>query len=166
MFVSVLAAPKADATAATTIATAAAATGRESLLRASTGWWAGFWPESFVTLPTTRLEGFYYTQASVQRLCLSLRFHGAEWVLSSSAWAVSLTSCSLSGIAKMYRFVSSDRVGLHGLMVPKPPLPLPRHRPATALQCPFTAVSLPFTVLFTAFQCLFTHFAALLLSFH
>jgi hypothetical protein len=41
-------------------------------------WWASYWPQSFVTIPVTRLEGYYYTQ--------------------------------------MYRFVSSDRVGLHGLM--------------------------------------------------
>jgi alpha-L-fucosidase 2 len=41
-------------------------------------WWANYWPRSFVSLPITRVEGFYYTE--------------------------------------MYRFPSSDRVGLHGLM--------------------------------------------------
>ena len=41
-------------------------------------WWAAYWPQSFVSLPVTRLEGYYYTE--------------------------------------MYRFVSSDRIGLHGLM--------------------------------------------------
>eukprot|EP01051_Picozoa_sp_SAG22_P005456 SAG22_NODE_324_length_12373_cov_23.912254_5_plen_721_part_00 len=79
VFVGVLASDhKGTAAAASAIATAAATAGRAKLLAVSTGWWADFWPQSFVTLPTTRLEGFYYTQ--------------------------------------MYRFVSSDRVGLHGLM--------------------------------------------------
>ena len=78
IYMSVLASPKQTAAQATAAAAAAATTGRAALLAASTAWWASFWPESFVALPTTRLEGFYYTQ--------------------------------------MYRFVSSDRVGLHGLM--------------------------------------------------
>ena len=45
---------------------------------AHAAWWASYWPQSFVTIPTTRVEGYYWTQ--------------------------------------LYRFVSSDRVGLHGLM--------------------------------------------------
>jgi len=78
LFVSVMAVPKATAAEATAAATAAASTGRSALLKASTAWWRAYWEQSFVTLPVTRAEGFYYTQ--------------------------------------MYRFVSSDRVGLHGLM--------------------------------------------------
>ena len=77
LFVSVLAG-KSTASDATAAATAAAQAGRAKLLAASTAWWADYWPQSFVTLPVTRAEGFYYTE--------------------------------------MYRFVSSDRVGLHGLM--------------------------------------------------
>ena len=69
---------KSTASDATAAATAAAQAGRAKLLAASTAWWADYWPQSFVTLPVTRAEGFYYTE--------------------------------------MYRFVSSDRVGLHGLM--------------------------------------------------
>lgn len=78
VFVSVMAVPKATAADAAAVANAAASTGRSALLEASTAWWRGYWEQSFVTLPITRAEGFYYTQ--------------------------------------MYRFVSSDRVGLHGLM--------------------------------------------------
>ena len=78
VYVSVLAVPKATSAQATAIATTAASTGRSALLGASTAWWKAYWEQSFVTLPVTRAEGFYYTQ--------------------------------------MYRFVSSDRVGLHGLM--------------------------------------------------
>jgi hypothetical protein len=71
-----MAVPKASAADAAAAATAAAAKGRAELLAASTAWWRAYWEQSFVTLPVTRAEGFYYTQ--------------------------------------MYRFVSSDRVGLHG----------------------------------------------------
>jgi alpha-L-fucosidase 2 len=76
VYVSVMAVPKASAADAAAAATAAAAKGRAELLAASTAWWRAYWEQSFVTLPVTRAEGFYYTQ--------------------------------------MYRFVSSDRVGLHG----------------------------------------------------
>ena len=56
----------------------AAAAGVAALYAQHAAWWAAYWPLSFVSLPVTRLEGYYY--------------------------------------AEMYRFTSSDRVGLHGLM--------------------------------------------------
>ena len=56
----------------------ASAQGRPALLPRHKKWWADYWAQSFVSLPLTRVEGYYYTQ--------------------------------------MYRFPSSDRVGIHGLM--------------------------------------------------
>lgn len=72
-----------NATSAAVVAAAAAVNSGISLGVAAlharhAAWWADYWPESFVSLPTTRIEGYYYTE--------------------------------------MYRFASSDRVGLHGLM--------------------------------------------------
>mmetsp|Transcript_164734 Transcript_164734/g.528496 ORF Transcript_164734/g.528496 Transcript_164734/m.528496 type:complete len:965 (-) Transcript_164734:486-3380(-) len=56
----------------------AAGVGQDALWSRHAQWWAEYWPQSFVSVPVTRVEGFYYTQ--------------------------------------MYRFPSSDRVLLHGLM--------------------------------------------------
>ena len=56
----------------------AATRGVEAAFAAHKGWWADYWVQSFVSLPVTRIEGYYYSQ--------------------------------------MYRFPSSDRIGLHGLM--------------------------------------------------
>jgi len=38
------------------------AQGRVALLARSRMWWGNYWPQSFVSLPVTRLEGYYYTQ--------------------------------------------------------------------------------------------------------
>jgi hypothetical protein len=55
-----------------------AARGAAAAFEVHKRWWAAYWPQSFVSLPITRIEGYYYSQ--------------------------------------MYRFPSSDRIGLHGLM--------------------------------------------------
>ena len=67
VYVSVMAVPKASAADASAAAAAAASTGRAALLAASTAWWKAYWEQSFVTLPVTRAEGFYYTQMYVRR---------------------------------------------------------------------------------------------------
>ena len=43
------------------VATASALTTR-ALLTRTTSWWSGYWSQSFVTLPVTRVESFYYSQ--------------------------------------------------------------------------------------------------------
>eukprot|EP00041_Stephanoeca_diplocostata_P027165 m.745089 g.745089 ORF g.745089 m.745089 type:complete len:1294 (+) comp23125_c1_seq4:39-3920(+) len=67
-----------SATSAQNIVTSAQHTGRTALLTAHEAWWAAYWPQSFVSLPVTRVESLYFAQ--------------------------------------MFRFPSSDRVTLHGLM--------------------------------------------------
>jgi alpha-L-fucosidase 2 len=47
---------------AVTAANRGAATGLESLVRTHRDWWHSFWPESFLSIPDTRLEGFYWIQ--------------------------------------------------------------------------------------------------------
>jgi alpha-L-fucosidase 2 len=52
-------AAKAEAVAAVA---KAAETGLESLTKTHRDWWHRFWPESFVSIPDTRLESFYWIQ--------------------------------------------------------------------------------------------------------
>jgi alpha-L-fucosidase 2 len=40
----------------------AVATGLDSLTASHRDWWHGYWPESFVSIPDTRLESFYWLQ--------------------------------------------------------------------------------------------------------
>ena len=44
------------------VITAALAAGAEALLARTAAWWAAYWPQSFIALPITRVEGFYYVQ--------------------------------------------------------------------------------------------------------
>ena len=67
-----------DSTTSAQIVDTAVRLGVAHLLAEHKQWWAEYWPESFISLPDTKLEAMYYVQ--------------------------------------MYRFASSDRVTLHGLM--------------------------------------------------
>ncbi len=46
------------------VAQAAALGGYSALLAASEAWWQAYWPQSFVSLPVTRLESMYVLQQS------------------------------------------------------------------------------------------------------
>ena len=147
----------------------AAARGVDAAFEAHKGWWAAYWPQSFVSLPVTRIEGYcgpapppppppphthphthththrccfemfapatYSDSISLTRISLILRpaavralhlvFRLPSWlrhrlcpVFSLPSW---LRHCLwrvllLSDYSQMYRFPSSDRIGLHGLM--------------------------------------------------
>ena len=41
---------------------AAAARGVSVAFESHKAWWAAYWPQSFVSLPITRIEGYYYSQ--------------------------------------------------------------------------------------------------------
>ena len=44
----------------------AAASDLGAMLASHSAWWASYWEESFVSLPVTRLEGFYFTEMCVR----------------------------------------------------------------------------------------------------
>ena len=48
--------------ACTTAVNGAATAGAQTLLKRHLVWWHEYWPESFVSLPVTRIEGFYYAE--------------------------------------------------------------------------------------------------------
>jgi hypothetical protein len=59
VFASVVTTTVQDAAA---VVAAAVQQGWESERARSAAWWTAFWPQAFVTLPTTRLEGYYYVE--------------------------------------------------------------------------------------------------------
>ena len=54
--------PAASISAAALVQHVSSTTTPSALLADTTAWWARYWPQSFVTLPTTRVEGMYYAQ--------------------------------------------------------------------------------------------------------
>ena len=51
-----------NATAADSVVAAAAAAGRTAELARHRAWWAAYWEQAFVTLPSTRVEALYYVE--------------------------------------------------------------------------------------------------------
>ncbi len=95
---------------------AAAARGVVAAFESHKEWWSGYWPQSFVSLPITRIEGYcesdltFVTSSKVE----STDTQASQRLTDRGDWPTCLHACS--DYSQMYRFPSSDRVGLHGLM--------------------------------------------------